>query len=413
MIIKLVQSNDVPNLKLLFQLANSTSSLSSPVSSSSSSTTTRCLSKLLEIKDGKQRNLVHIACKYGHKQMLQYLIHDLGLSVTNVDQAGNNSAHLVLVHALKSLKPSHKKKRRRIKNCPVRNYIDCCELLKIILHKHSNLLMISNKRGQKVTDLLQVLWNHSSECEREIGDNILQSVLSTTNNNSDEHSPTYQSPSSATKPDYYERTNSFLSDSDEANYSSNEWEDYFSGFSDRSYKSHLDSIRDEYEYRNRTIGFSKKTKLKQPTNKLKTEQSHHFSSINELSNEKLFNHKLNNNFIINNSYKVYLKKWKEFINSDQTIILNYNDILWPPFIKVNEMNLLESTIIDNILRFVEYSTKSLRQLQVDWHPDKFAGRFGKRFKSEHVKNRVMKRVLYISQLLNKATDYLRDEKKKR
>lgn len=52
-----------------------------------------------------------------------------------------------------------------------------CELLKIVLHKHSNLLTISNKRGLKVIDLLQELWNYSSKTEREIGDNVSYSLL--------------------------------------------------------------------------------------------------------------------------------------------------------------------------------------------------------------------------------------------
>ncbi|CAH8841991.1 unnamed protein product [Trichobilharzia szidati] len=394
MVIKLVRSGDVAYLKLLVELINP----------SSSCTKVSCLRRLSDIKDHKQCNLVHIACKYGNKEMLEYLVQKLGLSVTNVDHSGNNPAHLILIYALKSLKSSSKKKRRKSSKCRVRNYIDCCELLKIVLHQHTNLLTISNKRGQKVTDLLQELWNVSSKSEREVGDSILKCILS------DSHSPVHPSTSSTKPTEHDDEMYSFLSDSDEANYSSNEWEDYFSGFADRPFRSHLDSIREEYERRNRPTGIPNVPKSRKNSN---TETNppgfyDHLGSNNELPSRKIINQDLGSK-TINISYEEYLEKWKEFINSDENKILNYHDILWPPFSRVIEINSLESSHIEDILTFVHHSSQALRQLQVDWHPDKFSGRFGTRFKSERVKNRVMKRVVNISQLLNKATDYLRNK----
>ncbi|VDQ04869.1 unnamed protein product [Trichobilharzia regenti] len=115
MVIKLVRSGDVAYLKLLVELINPTSSC----------TSVSCLRRLSDIKDHKQCNLVHIACKYGNKEMLGYLVQELGLPVTNVDHTGNNPAHLILIYALKSLKSSSKKKRRKSSKYRVRNYIDC------------------------------------------------------------------------------------------------------------------------------------------------------------------------------------------------------------------------------------------------------------------------------------------------
>ncbi|CAH8504754.1 unnamed protein product [Schistosoma intercalatum] len=409
-IMKLVRSGDISKLKMLFQLVSA---------NDSSCTNQWCSSKLAEIKDNKQRSLIHIACKYGHKEMIVYLVHNLHLPVTKVDQSGNNPGHILLIHALKSIKGSYRKKRRRSSKCTIWNYIDCCELLKIVLHKHSNLLTISNKRGLKVIDLLQELWNYSSKTEREIGDNILKCILSDDNSNSNTsniHNNNHTASSSSSSPsrlfkktDYNDKMYSFLSDSDEANNSSNEWEDYFSGYSDKPYKSHLDSIREEFEYRNRTTGVPHKPPKCQQSEKKESKYSEfygNFEAAEELSAARLLKHNSRPHFV-ENSYETYLKKWKQFLNSDQSTLVNYKDIPWPPFCTVNQINSLESTHIESILEFVQYSSQSLRQLQVDWHPDKFSGRFGTRFKSESVKINVMKRVVSISQLLNKATDYLR------
>ncbi|CAH8516328.1 unnamed protein product [Schistosoma rodhaini] len=411
-IIKLVRSGDISKLKILFQLVNA---------SDSSCMNQWCSSKLAEIKDNKQRNLLHIACKYGHKEMIEYLVHKLRLPVTKVDQSGNNPGHILLIHALKSIKANYRKKRRRNSKCTIKNYIDCCELLKIVLHKHSNLLTISNKKGLKVIDLLQELWNYSSKTEREIGDNILKCILSgdnsysnTPNIHNNNHPASSSSSSSSRlfkKTDYNDEMSSFLSDSDEANNSSNEWEDYFSGFSDERYISHLDSIREEFEHRKRTTSVPHKPpKYQQPQNKESkyTEFYGTFEAAEELSAARLLKQN-SRQHLVENSYETYLEKWKQFLNSDQSTLLNYNDILWPPFCTVTQINSSESTHIESILEFVQYSSQSLRQLQVDWHPDKFSGRFGTRFKSESVKIKVMKRVVNISQLLNKATDYLRNK----
>ncbi|CAH8478115.1 unnamed protein product [Schistosoma turkestanicum] len=397
---KLVCSGDVSNLKILSQLIST--------------------SKLAEIKDHKQRNLLHIACKYGHQEMIKYLVQNLCLPVTKVDQSGNNPAHILLIYTLKSIKAKPRKKRRRNSKCIVKNYINCCELLKVILHKHSNLLTISNKKGIKAIDLLQELWNYSSETEREIGDNIIKGILFDDNNNSSTstiYTTNHPSSSSSSSSHLFKtmRNNdtvySFLSDSDEANNSSNEWEDYFSGFSDKPFKSHLDSIKEEFEHRNRTTGVSHKPpKLQQPeSQKSKYSESYETLGAGEgLSAARSIKHNSKQN-LLENSYETYLKKWKQFLSSNLSTLLNYNDIPWPPFCTVNQTNSIESLHIENILKFVQYSSQSLRQLQIDWHPDKFSARFGTRFKSESVKIRVMKRVVNISQLLNKATDCLRNK----
>ncbi|KAK4469501.1 hypothetical protein MN116_007047 [Schistosoma mekongi] len=412
-IIKLVRSGDICNLKLLFQLANTTDP----------SRNHWDLSKLAEIKDYKQRNLVHIACKYGHKKIIDYLVHCLGLPVTSVDRSGNNPAHILLIYALKSIKSKHKMKRKRSgSKRSINNYIDCCESLKVILLKHSKLLTIPNIQGQKVTDLLQELWDYSSKNERVVGDRILECILFDSNNNHKNNNASninrQQHPvlSSSSTSHLFKGTGdiddnmySFLSDSDDTN---NHWEDYFTGFSDKPFKSHLDSIREEFEHRNRTTNLSHKPpKLRQPESGKRSKYSEFpesFGTDEGLLTGRLAKHGCNDH-LDENSYETYQVKWKQFLNSDANVVLNYRDVLWPPFCAGDQTNSLESSHIENILKFVQYSTQSLRQLQIDWHPDKFAGRFGTRFKSEAVKNKVMERVVNISQCINKATDYLRNK----
>ncbi|TNN17937.1 NF kappa B inhibitor 1 [Schistosoma japonicum] len=200
---------------------------------------------------------------------------------------------------------------------------------------------------------------------------------------------------------------SFLSDSDDTN---NHWEDYFTGFPDKPFKSHLDSIGEEFEHRNRTTNLPHKPpKLQQPESEKRSKHAgfpEMFGADEGLLTGRLVKHDFNDH-LDENSYETYQVKWKRFLDSDENIVLNYRDVLWPPFCARDQTNSLESSHIENILKFVQYSTQSLRQLQIDWHPDKFSGRFGTRFKSEAVKNKVMKRVVNISQLINKATDYLR------
>lgn len=62
--------------------------------------------------------------------------------------------------------------------------------------------------------------------------------------------------------------------------------------------------------------------------------------------------------------------------------------------------------IQAVLQFVHHQLDELRQLQIQWHPDRFASRMSQRLHPE-IKDSVMRKVNAISQLLNASMDALR------
>lgn len=90
------------------------------------------------------------------------------------------------------------------------------------------------------------------------------------------------------------------------------------------------------------------------------------------------------------SYEQYSERWQTFLRSGTS-----RDIPWPP-IKVGDT--------EELLRFVGRSLLHLRQLQVDWHPDRFFARL-----PSHVKRteELANRVTALSQFFNKAVVELR------
>ncbi|KAM7541468.1 hypothetical protein Aperf_G00000026890 [Anoplocephala perfoliata] len=95
------------------------------------------------------------------------------------------------------------------------------------------------------------------------------------------------------------------------------------------------------------------------------------------------------------SYNQYSKQWKAFLHSGTS-----QEIPWPP-IKVGDMDVL--------LRFVGESMVHLRQLQVDWHPDRFFARLPS---SIQPTDEMRKRVTALSQFLNNAVMEFRGNMKK-
>ncbi|VDK22563.1 unnamed protein product [Taenia asiatica] len=90
------------------------------------------------------------------------------------------------------------------------------------------------------------------------------------------------------------------------------------------------------------------------------------------------------------SYEQYSEQWQTFLRSGTN-----RDIPWPP-VKVGDT--------EELLRFVGRSLLHLRQLQVDWHPDRFFARLPSHVqRTEELANRVTA----LSQFFNKAVVELR------
>ncbi|KAF6775271.1 hypothetical protein AHF37_05432 [Paragonimus kellicotti] len=317
-----------------------------------------------------------------------------------VDKSGNNAALLFL-------KACHKSKnrtnlRKNADSTPI-SYITCCEILRLFLTDDPDGLTITNKRGQKPTELLQSLWNEASLKERREGDELLTSSMSRqarssgrlpTDSSLQPNSPQVDdgSPWSSWHEDAYESTASH-----EQNY---DWEDYFSGFNHRTCKSHLDSIREEYEQRHRS-GFVTQSKPKDPPPTCKLESKSFYERHVEALSRRTSQPSTT-------TLKAFRTAWDEF-SKQKTIISHMSSIPWPPFCdKIESTNQCSSADlrIEAVLKFVDHSVQSLRQLQIEWHPDRFSARFSSRLSVE-MKDVVLPKVLAISQLLNSSLETLR------
>nr|VZI48111.1 unnamed protein product [Spirometra erinaceieuropaei] len=98
----------------------------------------------------------------------------------------------------------------------------------------------------------------------------------------------------------------------------------------------------------------------------------------------------------------FLSQWQAFLSDHEPLTLgNLSHIPWLPVAEGD---------VPGLLRFVGHNFASLRQLQVDWHPDRFFSRLAPRLASEDVRRALTGRVNAISQLLNEGVAELRRHK---
>ncbi|VDL58235.1 unnamed protein product [Hymenolepis diminuta] len=95
------------------------------------------------------------------------------------------------------------------------------------------------------------------------------------------------------------------------------------------------------------------------------------------------------------SYEQYSKQWHTFLQSGES-----RAIPWPP-IKVGDK--------DDLMRFVGENMIHLRQLQVDWHPDRFFARLPSSIQRT---DSMRERVTALSQFFNNAVIEFREKNKK-
>ncbi|KAK3088065.1 hypothetical protein FSP39_014204 [Pinctada imbricata] len=98
--------------------------------------------------------------------------------------------------------------------------------------------------------------------------------------------------------------------------------------------------------------------------------------------------------------KVYTEKWSKLLKSNEDDILTYSDIPWPFKKEISEMKTLLFCDID--VKSDDYR-KYLRELQKQWHPDKFVQKLGHRLKPEE-REEILNKVKEISQELNKWSE---------
>ncbi|VDO10230.1 unnamed protein product [Rodentolepis nana] len=95
------------------------------------------------------------------------------------------------------------------------------------------------------------------------------------------------------------------------------------------------------------------------------------------------------------SYEHYSKQWRTFLQSGES-----GAIPWPP-VKVGDM--------DDLARFVGKNMVHLRQLQVDWHPDRFFARLPPSIQRTDA---MREQVTALSQFFNAAILEFREKSRK-
>ncbi|GAA55562.1 hypothetical protein CLF_108337 [Clonorchis sinensis] len=359
------------------------------------------------LRDGKQRTLLHVAAKNGRSETIRYLV-DSGVPVDALDHHGNTAALLFLKACVKATRRQRQRKKRSKRSASDfgYSYIQCCEVLQLLLKASPNLLTTPNRHGQRPTELLQTLFDGANEEERKEGDKILMSEMTTKSTSS-----RYVTDPQTDESTSFCRTAEWAFFDEDDSYegfthteTSYAWEDYFSGFSDQPWKSHLDTIREEYELRNKpSVPRDNATRKNAPAPERSTDEQRasffrrHEAAISRKRTSQ-----------VEITLEQFQDKWNQFALLD-TQIASIAEIPWPPFCDKIERTDQRSSAelrIDAVLKFVGDSVQSLRRLQIDWHPDRFSSRFDARLKADF-KEEVVKKVVAISQLLNTAMDTLR------
>ncbi|CAL8080785.1 unnamed protein product [Calicophoron daubneyi] len=402
MALKFARSGDLSNLRLLIDLGNyEEAEFTSRVSN------TKVLSRnLVSVVDDRQRNLLHLAAKSGRRKMIAYLV-GLGFPTDKLDKSGNSATLLLLRRMKKRVDRAKRRGGHNRDEKPSRsiNYIRCCQLLQLLLTNSPHLLTTANKRGLKPTDILQHLWVRASDTEKTLGDEILMTSLTNTED-------LRQAGSSSAREDPSEEFFAGVSDghwggdsmdSDDA-YA---WEDYFCDFSTEEYRSHLDTISEEYEHR-RQARYEPPRKAPKADSLPSSSQrnSQEFHARHAAALRRKLGEQPNTNISV--TFEAYRMKWKEFLEASSPIT-EVNDVPWPPFcgrFASSDRHHTAELRIETVLKFVHYSASDLRQLQIDWHPDRFFAKLSTRI-FDSIKETLLTRVNAISQLLNTSTDTLR------
>nr|VZI37100.1 unnamed protein product [Spirometra erinaceieuropaei] len=339
---------------------------------------------LASIVDKRGRRLLHIACEQGHLRMLRFLV-ELGLPIEVFDKAGNSPAHSCLKYGVR-----------------FHRFAKCCELLVALLARNTELLYVRNNAGVSPVSLLESLWRLSPLHEREKGDEILMDFQELTDEFSSEPptgfaaTPTSSRETGTSNVEWNQRL------LDELRFSQTSHEDYFSGFveTDTS-EDPFETIRIEYERRHRrpTVN-TRQTPTTSSAASVEQERQQFFQRHAEGLRKR--------GFLFTaaparkSQLSEFLSQWQAFLSDHEPLTLgNLSHIPWLPVAEGD---------VPGLLRFVGHNFASLRQLQVDWHPDRFFSRLAPRLASEDVRRALTGRVNAISQLLNEGVAELRRHK---
>ncbi|CAH8611603.1 unnamed protein product [Dicrocoelium dendriticum] len=388
MAFKFAKASDVANLELLHEVLVDRCRPSVTRSSSSTASSSR----FDTFRDRKQRSLLHVAAKARNLATIRCLLR-IGLSPSIEDANGDTAVSLLLQSCIKR---SERKHRKRIKTTKGIAYDMCCELLQPLLERDPTLLSIRTPDGRTPAEMLQVLWFEASENQRMRGDKLLMDVMSKARQSTSLSSLTASVPDGGASDDEF--LNSYHYDDEEY-----AWEDYFSEFGNQYFKSHLDSIREEYETKQRSFADPPRSfpKPKRPSPTLEPNRMNFFQRHKVAMAARQVRKPVVD-------FQAFDSQWKEF--SSQTGPIDTLDAIpWPPFCGKHlscDRSSSAALRIELVLRFVDNSTQSLRQLQVRWHPDRFFSKFGSRI-SPNIMSKVSSNVVAVSQLLNAATEFLR------
>ncbi|TPP66811.1 hypothetical protein FGIG_03871 [Fasciola gigantica] len=414
MSMKLASSGDVVRLDALISLWL-TESIPGTSSEPGQRTHQSATGLLASVRDRKGRTLLHLAARFIQPEMVVHLI-ECGCSTKVVDNRGNTVLHLLLRNLCRRVKSdtaSSRRKRKRKQHCdPNLNYVECCHLVKRILNSDSDLLTVSNNRGQRSTYWLQQLWNAASKEERQIGDEILTSSFGSGEiNTSTKHDFSARLYATPDQNEYDSSAEHWYGDEEDPHLGGNtyDWEEYFADFTYTEPRSHLDTVREEYERRQRSE-LSSRARDPQPgrsAESIDRERDDFLRRHQEaLSKRGKANMQESN---MTTSLEAFKQQWSLFL-SHSSEIQSLSTIPWPPFCGfmgyTEDRTKTAERRIQAVLQFVRHQLNELRQLQIQWHPDRFASRVAQRLHPQ-IRESVLQKVNAISQLLNTSMDTLR------
>lgn len=184
---------------------------------------------------------------------------------------------------------------------------------------------------------------------------------------------------------------------------------FLSDFLHTESRSHLDTIREEYERRQRSALPSRVRNLEQGgcADSVDRERTDFLRRHQEALGRRGEKSAMEEPTTI--SLGAFKQQWSLFL-SNSAEIPSLHAIPWPPFcgpMGTTEDRMKNAELrIQAVLQFVHHQLDELRQLQIQWHPDRFASRMSQRLHPE-IKDSVMRKVNAISQLLNASMDALR------
>ncbi|KAL3319004.1 Nuclear factor of kappa light polypeptide protein enhancer in B-cells inhibitor-like 1 [Cichlidogyrus casuarinus] len=329
------------------------------------------------VEEGSEDTLLHVACKHQSVQVLDYLL-ELGLT-DRENAKGDYAIHVLMRHSSQA------------------QFLPCCRMLSIMLRADPDLLYVRDHSGMSTLGLLEKLWIDAEPTHRRFVDRLLYKYV----DHGSEHVPSTGVEDSA----WNEKLTSALDEDYEEEMHSADYDPggYYAGFVERDTRSHLDTIRDQYEAKRRRVYPQER---KPEPGKNVPPLFNTAPTYNEMygtGSSKPVGQDLIKEMV------AHQQAWTQFLGGEAKVMA-IDDIPWPP--KIFSMEDHENLVnkVSKLVKEQGLDIKVLRQLQIDYHPDRFKNKIHPRISDtadQHLLPSVSAKVLLISQNLNRLLTCLK------